>query len=160
MKTVTRDSWKSTPMAQQHKPLDFTASYVKADAELILAGHRPQGMDDKWFIYAEGDCLFFHRSWTGLCVYRIRFACESSVLRIVDSVVTCEKYDPKDLEYERKLLAFLIDSILLKKSATFPLPADAVKFPKGAYQHSIAGSGYPEAPHRPGFWQRIRNFLT
>ena len=29
--------------------------------------------EDKWFIYWENDTLFFHRSWTGVCVYIVRF---------------------------------------------------------------------------------------
>jgi hypothetical protein len=26
-------------------------------------------MEDKWFVYREGDEVFFHRSWTGMCIY-------------------------------------------------------------------------------------------
>jgi len=29
----------------------------------------PEEIEDKWFIYWEDDTLFFHRSWTGNCIY-------------------------------------------------------------------------------------------
>ena len=34
----------------------------------IRAGHIPEMMEDKWFIYWQDDRLFFHRSWTGYCI--------------------------------------------------------------------------------------------
>jgi len=30
-------------------------------------------MEDKWFWYFENDTLYAHRSWTGYCIYSIRF---------------------------------------------------------------------------------------
>jgi hypothetical protein len=30
-------------------------------------------MEDKWFIYYEEPRLFVHRSWTGYCIFEVRF---------------------------------------------------------------------------------------
>jgi len=30
-------------------------------------------MEDKWFFFWSRNRLFFHRSWTGYCVYVVRF---------------------------------------------------------------------------------------
>lgn len=41
-------------------------------------GHIPQEMEDRWFVFMEpdedGDHLYFHRSWTGYCIYQVRLA--------------------------------------------------------------------------------------
>jgi hypothetical protein len=28
-------------------------------------------MENKWFVFQEGDRIHFHRSWTGILVYRV-----------------------------------------------------------------------------------------
>ena len=30
-------------------------------------------MEDKWFIFMENGILYFHRSWTGVCIYQVHF---------------------------------------------------------------------------------------
>ena len=30
-------------------------------------------MEDKWFIYWNDNTLYFHRSWTGMCLYIVHF---------------------------------------------------------------------------------------
>jgi hypothetical protein len=30
-------------------------------------------MEDRWFIYYEEPWLFIHRSWTGHCIFHVRF---------------------------------------------------------------------------------------
>ena len=49
----------------------------------IRQGMIPEVMEDKWFIYWKDDALFFHRSWTGFCIYVVRFAAdgENKVLK-------------------------------------------------------------------------------
>ena len=32
----------------------------------------PKSMDDWWFIYYQDDWLYFHRSWTGFCIYEVK----------------------------------------------------------------------------------------
>jgi hypothetical protein len=32
----------------------------------------PRDMDDRWFIYLEGEWVHLHRSWTGFCIYQVR----------------------------------------------------------------------------------------
>ena len=43
--------------------------------ETIKNGVIPEEMEDKWFIYYESseNKLYLHRSWTGFCIYIIRF---------------------------------------------------------------------------------------
>jgi hypothetical protein len=54
------------------EPLAFERRFTAAEYERLAMGYPPGDMDDHWFIYLEGDTLYFHRNWTGLCMYRLR----------------------------------------------------------------------------------------
>lgn len=79
-------------------------------------------MEDKWFIYYADSHLYFHRSWTGYCIYIVRFneqdngaiAVDFSANR--DSSQTREDNDERDKE----MLSFLINMLLLHRPAQFP----------------------------------------
>jgi hypothetical protein len=53
----------------------------------------PRAMEDKWYIYFENDCLYFHRSWTGL-----EILCAEIIREDGESV----KYIIKELYAERE----------------------------------------------------------
>jgi hypothetical protein len=60
------------------------------------------------------------------------------------------QYKGTDVDYDRKLLRFLIDAFLLHLPAVFPMPAGVESTPPGLYQHSVVGRAYPEsAPDSP-----------
>ena len=46
------------------------------DMDRIRRGVVPEAMEDKWFIYWKEGMLFFQRSWTGFCIYVVRFAAD------------------------------------------------------------------------------------
>lgn len=39
----------------------------------LRKGKIPQGMPYKWFIYCTEDTIYFHRSWSGLCPFKVHF---------------------------------------------------------------------------------------
>lgn len=90
----------------------------------------------------------FHRSWTGAFIYALRLEESPAGVRVAESWVNRDpdQYRGTDAEYGRRLVRFLIDAFLLGKSVSFPLPAGAPSLPRGLFQHSIAGSGYPGSP--------------
>ena len=92
--------------------------------------------------------LLFHRSWTGVCIYGLRLERSPDGVVISDSWVSRDpsQYKGTDVEYDRKLVRFLIDALLLKRPAVFPMPAGMGHTPPGLYQHSIVGRAYPEGP--------------
>lgn len=44
----------------------------------LKKGNIPQEMEDKWFWFMEGNTLFAHRSWTGICIFRIDFKADNN----------------------------------------------------------------------------------
>ncbi|HEX4677351.1 MAG TPA: hypothetical protein VH209_18580 [Steroidobacteraceae bacterium] len=153
MTRATRTSWKTLPIPAQRVPLEFAAAFNNAEAELLVTGLIPKGMEDKWFVYFEGPAhrhgwLLFHRSWTGACIYGLQLEGSPAGARVVDSWVSRDpaQYKGTDVDYDRKLLRFLIDAFLLRLPAVFPMPAGVESTPPGVYQHSVVGRAYPESP--------------
>jgi len=70
---VHRDDWKTKPMPKRHETFVFNRSFSEEEMNALRCGNIPKSMEDKWFWYMEGSTLWAHRSWTGYCIYRIRF---------------------------------------------------------------------------------------
>ena len=158
MTRATHTSWKTLPTPAQREPLEFAADFSNAETELLVMGLIPKGMEDKWFVYFERPAsrgpadphgwLLFHRSWTGACIYGLQLEGSLTGARVVDSWVSRDpaQYKGTDVDYDRKLLRFLIDAFLLHLPAVFPMPAGVESMALGAYQHSVVGRAYPESP--------------
>jgi hypothetical protein len=83
----------------------------------------------------------FHRSWTGAAIYALRLDGSSLGVRVVESWVNRnpEQYKLTDAEFDRELVTYLVDTILLKKSVPFPKPPGAEKGPPGLARHHHVG---------------------
>jgi len=142
-----RDSWKAQTMPSSTARLPFTRIFTQAEYERLSEGLVPMVMEDKWFIFMEGDWLYFHRSWTGVCIYQIRLQRNENEYIAAEALVNREpdQYKETDLKYDAATLDFLVDNFLLGKRTPFPLPSNLPNnVPQGAYQHSVSGSAYPE----------------
>lgn len=118
-----RSSWKIEPMPTEVVRLPFEKAYSAEDAARIRRGLIPREMEDKWFMYLEEDVLYLHRSWTGLCIYRVALEPRADGGYTVREVLA--NRDPAQHrcasdEYEAALLDFLIDALLLGKPARRP----------------------------------------
>jgi len=72
---------------------DLDLSFSEEQYIKLKKGFIPKAMEDKWFIYFENDCLYFHRSWTGLGIYR------AEIIKVNDDV-TDRKYTIKEFYVE------------------------------------------------------------
>lgn len=59
------------PLPQARKWLCYSRSFTPDEYRQIIFGHIPKEMEDKWFIFFETDKIYFHRSWTGFCIYEV-----------------------------------------------------------------------------------------
>jgi hypothetical protein len=116
-------------------------------------------MKDKWFIYCEEPHLFFHRSWTGQPIYRLTLTALADGGATVTEALWSKELAvaSKDgLDYQVRLVDFLVANLLLGQSKRFPLPSTLAEPMPGVFQHHISGTGYPEAPtQRKKPWWRI-----
>jgi hypothetical protein len=82
--TATKDTCKNTPMVKPKQVTiaeiapNLALSFTEEQYRRLQKGFVPTAMEDKWFIYCENDCLHFHRSWTGLELYRAPIITEAN----------------------------------------------------------------------------------
>lgn len=115
-------------MPAWRKKLGFQASFTRAETELLLRGWVPDPVVDWWFICVEDGWLNFHRSDTGFCIYALRLEYGAHGSTVAASRLNADprQYATRDIDYDRKLLGYLINALLLEKRDTpFPMPADA-----------------------------------
>jgi len=73
---ATKESVKNSPIVKEKRVIiseiasDTVISFSQEQYLKLQEGLIPKAMEDKWFIYFENDSLYFHRSWTGLGIYR------------------------------------------------------------------------------------------
>ncbi len=86
----------------------------------IRLGYIPSIMDEKWFIFMEGDRLFAHRSWTGLGVYEATFTPTDGGYIVSSASVTGDRaqYKRSSDQDESQILEALIAGHLLSQSLT------------------------------------------
>jgi hypothetical protein len=144
---ATADAWQRQPF-EDVVPIPYRRSFPQQAFERLQAGLVPRAMEDKWFVYYEAPHLYFHRSWTGLPVYRVEFketgeGAEVSAAYWSTALAQAPAADPA---HQARLLHFLISNLLLGESIPFPQPATMPAASAGLYQHHLAGTGYPETP--------------
>lgn len=69
----------------------------------------------------EGE-LFFHRSWTGYCMYVVEFETDQAGCRMVKALVNRdhEQYRETSNDRDAAMISFLIDVVLLHRQHEFP----------------------------------------
>ncbi|WP_309295346.1 NUDIX domain-containing protein [Aeromonas caviae] len=65
--------WHSRPMPASRIAVPLDTCYSASEMAAIVCGSLPISQDDKWFIFYEDGVLHCHRSWTGICIYRVYF---------------------------------------------------------------------------------------
>lgn len=147
IRRASRSSWNNLPPPVEREDLDFHALFTDSEFDQLALGLVPEQMEDKWFIFFEDGWLRFHRSWTGAFIYALRLDGSPAGVRVVDSWVNRnpKEYSGTDTEHDRKLVRFIVDALLLKKSGiSFPMPANVGDARPGVVQHGYVGRGFPE----------------
>jgi hypothetical protein len=112
---ANRNSWKTLPPPAERERLELPLHFSDADAERMMRGHIPEDMDDKWFILFEEGWLYFHRSWTGHCIYGVRLDGSPGGVRVIEAWASRdrEQYNSPGLETDLRMVKQLIDTRLL-----------------------------------------------
>lgn len=142
---ATRQSWSNLqPLPAQRALLYLPREFTEQEYERICCGLIPECMEDKWFIFVEGNTLYVHRSWTGYCIYQLSFSSEDTKYTVSDVFVNrdASQYSWVDDRYDEKLLLFLINRLLLGGHSPFPIAAHV---PAGIatelHFHHVVGAG-------------------
>ncbi len=126
------DNWLWVrPMPESRKRLPVEREFSQEEYEQISLGIIPHGMDDRWFIFLEEDWLYFHYSWTGLCIYQCRLEKRGDGYLLAEAWVNrdSDQYGRTDDDYDATLLRRLVDDYLLQKFKKISPPEEPVTAP-------------------------------
>lgn len=142
------------PPESRRRPLAFTATYSEDDFKRIVAGFAASDMDEKWNIIYRAPWLYFHRSWTGIGCYGIRFEPGQEGVSAAEAWVNVDMSESGTgfEEYDSDLVRFLISVFLLRRSAPLPVPGNRPLSGIGAlvHMHVVAGVVPPlTSPEEP-----------
>ena len=122
--------------------LSIDRTFSPDEYQRLKFGLIPEIMEDKWFIFWEDDWLFFHRSWTGYCMYQLRLELSDGLFQVGEVYANRdpEQYQGSDDDYDCSLLLYLIDRLMLGKQTPFPIPEHLMKDEqKPIYKHHVVG---------------------
>ncbi len=121
MKIAKPTDWRTVPLPSQRKTIPLARTFSPEEMEIICRGAIPEEMEDRWFVYWKDNHLFFHRSWTGFCVFIVHFVEENGCYyKMVDAEVNRnrEQYNNIDDEHDKKCISSLIDDMLAHRMTT------------------------------------------
>jgi len=92
------------------------------EMQRVRRGLVPEQMEDKWFIYWKDDAVYFHRSWTGFCIYIVRFVEDGTAWNMFEVLVNrdAEQHAEVNEESDAEMVNYLVDVLLLHQDAAFP----------------------------------------
>jgi hypothetical protein len=105
------------PMPTEHITIVLDRSFSKDETDLLKLGFIPRETDDRWFIYFEDNQLYFHRSWTGVCIYQVFLIEAGDTLRMIRANVNRDPEQYKEISVDRDIEAIsrVIDTFLLNR---------------------------------------------
>lgn len=138
---ATASSWNIKPMPAAQKELPLSGVYTEDEYEKISYGFLPKDQQDKWFIYLEGDWLYFHRSWTGTCVFKLEIVLNNGKYHATKAIVNRdpEQYRNTNDQQDVELISFLVDKLLLGRFASLPTPKNMSEADKQKHQQHVMG---------------------
>jgi ADP-ribosylglycohydrolase len=111
---ATKKTWKNFPIENPHR-IEINLHFSDKELAKLKKGLIPQQMEDKWFVYYEDDWLYFHRSWTGFGIYKVKLNKEQQGYSIKEFWVerNLEKYKNESDNFDIENFSFLIARGLL-----------------------------------------------
>jgi len=97
--------------------LEISTSEFKIFEDGIFAG----SMDEKWNVFVIEDTIYFARSWTDFCIYKVFVNRHGSTVMLTDFLVNRDdsQYKSKDIDYDTVLLKKLLQRFLNREDFYF-----------------------------------------
>lgn len=122
MRVAKSTDWKTEAMPLTVDTVRLNRIFSRQEIDDMQKGLLPEQQEDKWFVYWDDDTLYFHRSWTGFCIYVVRFASDGDSYRMTEATVNrdSQQYSATDDPKDAKMISYLIDVLLLRKHTALP----------------------------------------
>lgn len=140
---ATAVSWPNKPMPDLRKELLLDGQYSRKEFVTISQGLVPQSPADKWFIYLDGEWLYFHRSASGSCIFQLQILPNDEGYAADVLLINQDPGQYRSLsdEYDVALVSYLIDAVLLGRFAPFPQPEQFSQDDHTRHQQHVMGQG-------------------
>ena len=89
-KVATKDSWIIEPIPEKHTTIPMDESIPSEAFRVVKYGHIPDAMEDHWFMYCDEMTIRYYRSWTGFCIYVVKYEDDGETCRITELMVNRE----------------------------------------------------------------------
>ena len=114
---ATRRDWDAGEMPKERAVLPLKRHFSEDEMVRLRWGVVPRAMEDHWFIFFETDCLYFVRSWTGICVYTVEIKKRGGEYVAIKaeanrSPALYKESKPPSVQADTDLLSWLIDGLL------------------------------------------------
>lgn len=110
MNKAIKSDWKTLDMPEKTASFSIDISLTEGEFSALQNGHIPCEMEDKWFEYFENNILYIHRSWTGICIYKVQFSTDRRVEEVVVNRDS-EQYRETNIERDKVQVMMRIDSL-------------------------------------------------
>lgn len=118
MRVAQRHDWEIQPIPSKLASIAVEKFYSQHEFDQLIAGVIPEVMEDKWFVFYESPCLYLHRSWTGLFVFRVRFEPVTGGVAIAEVLVNRDPHQYTETErgHDITMLETLLDSCISRNT--------------------------------------------
>lgn len=115
MNYTHKGSWVIQCLPELSATLDYRREFSVEELKMIARGYIPQQMEDKWFIFLEDTTLYLHRSWTGICIYKVELQEITNGWTVRQAWINCnpDQYKRKDDCHESEKLDRLISFLIM-----------------------------------------------
>ena len=122
MRNAEPADWDTKPLPRRRTTIPLDRTFSQDELNILRRGLIPAQMEDKWFIYWKDDALYFHRSWTGDCIFIVQFVVEDGTGKMVRAEVRYipKRNNPNADKENAEMISYLIDVLLLDRARMFP----------------------------------------
>lgn len=118
MERANATSWKTKNMPPEQVHFTLCRTLTMQEWEILQQGHIPVEMEDRWFFYTEADKIYFHRSWTGNCIFIVQVETQEDGTKVLTDVTVNQnknEYTETDLAKCKERLQLIINENLRRK---------------------------------------------
>jgi hypothetical protein len=110
------------PLPSLRAQIPFERTFTPTEFSILKRGFVAESMEDRWNILFHDPWLSFFRSWTGFCIYKVRFKESAGQFKIADVWVNCDcrQYGGDNVQEEVKMLSFLIQQLISGREPCAP----------------------------------------
>ncbi len=104
--------WQTRPLPEITCTLPAARSFSADEMHRLRQGMVPERMEERWFVVWHDDALWMHRSWTGACVFRVRFTAVGDRFELSEVTMSRDPQFRGDDDQDRWMLNAVFDEVL------------------------------------------------